>query len=33
MNWLRPYMKRRKYRKGDILFHKGEFLLTSWMVP
>ena len=24
MNWLRPYMKRRKYRKGDILFHKGD---------
>ncbi len=24
MDWLRPYMKRRKYRKGDILFHKGD---------
>jgi CRP-like cAMP-binding protein len=24
MNWLRPYMKKRKYRKGDILFHKGD---------
>jgi CRP/FNR family transcriptional regulator, cyclic AMP receptor protein len=24
MDWLRPYMQRRKYRKGDILFHKGD---------
>jgi CRP-like cAMP-binding protein len=24
MDWLRPYMKKRKYRKGDILFHKGD---------
>jgi CRP-like cAMP-binding protein len=24
MDWLRPYMKRRKYRKGDILFRKGD---------
>jgi CRP-like cAMP-binding protein len=24
MNWLRPYMKRRKYREGDIIFHKGD---------
>jgi len=24
MNWLRPYMKKRKYRKGDILFRKGD---------
>jgi len=22
MNWLRPYMKKRKYRKGDMLFRK-----------
>ena len=24
MNWLRPYMKRRKYREGDIIFRKGD---------
>jgi CRP-like cAMP-binding protein len=24
MTWLRPYMKKRKYRKGDILFRKGD---------
>ena len=24
MDWLRPFMARRKYRKGDVLFRKGE---------
>lgn len=24
MDWLRPYMTPRKYRKGDILFRKGD---------
>jgi CRP-like cAMP-binding protein len=24
MDWLRPYMKKRKFRKGDILFRKGD---------
>jgi hypothetical protein len=24
MDWLRPYMKKRKYRKSDILFRKGD---------
>jgi len=24
MDWLRPFMTPRKYRKGDILFHKGD---------
>jgi CRP-like cAMP-binding protein len=24
MDWLRPYMKRRNYRKGDMLFRKGD---------
>jgi CRP-like cAMP-binding protein len=24
MDWLRPYMKKRKYREGDILFRKGD---------
>ena len=40
MNWLRPYMKKRKYRKGDILFRKGDiademFLVSSgkYLVP
>jgi CRP-like cAMP-binding protein len=32
MDWLRPYMTPRKYRKGDVLFRKGdianEMLLT-----
>ena len=23
MNWLRPYMKKRRHRAGDILFRKG----------
>ena len=23
MDWLRPFMTPRKYRKGDVLFHKG----------
>jgi CRP-like cAMP-binding protein len=34
MNWLRPYMKKRKYQKGEILFRKGDpanemFLISS----
>ena len=38
MDWLRPYMKRRKYRKGDILFHKGDlademFLAETGNIP
>ncbi len=24
LNWLRPYMKKRRYRKGEILFRKGD---------
>src|SRR6476646_6422785 len=24
MNWLRPYMKKRRHRAGDILFRKGD---------
>ena len=24
MDWLKPFMTRRKYRKDDLLFHKGE---------
>jgi Cyclic nucleotide-binding domain len=24
MDWLRPYMSPRKYREGEVLFHKGE---------
>jgi hypothetical protein len=24
LDWLRPYMKRRKYRNGDVLFRKGD---------
>jgi CRP-like cAMP-binding protein len=34
MNWLRPYMKKRKYRGGEFLFRKGDaanemFLVSS----
>ena len=32
MNWLRPYMKRRNYRKGDILFRKGDFADEMFLV-
>jgi hypothetical protein len=24
MDWLEPFMTKRKYRKGDVLFHKGD---------
>jgi hypothetical protein len=24
MDWLKPFMSPRKYRKGDVLFHKGD---------
>jgi hypothetical protein len=24
MDWLQPFMRRRKFRKGEILFHKGD---------
>jgi hypothetical protein len=24
MDWLKPFMSQRKYRKGDVLFHKGD---------
>ena len=24
MDWLKPFMTRRQYRKGDVLFHKGD---------
>jgi hypothetical protein len=24
MDWLRPFMSPRKYRKGEVLFHKGD---------
>ena len=24
MDWLRPFMSPRKYRQGDVLFHKGD---------
>ena len=32
MNWLRPYMKKRKHRKGDILFRKGDFADEMFLV-
>src|SRR5713226_2776299 len=25
MDWLQPFMTRRKYRKGEIIFRKGDF--------
>ncbi len=24
MDWLKPFMRRRSYKKGDVLFHKGD---------
>lgn len=32
MDWLRPYMKKRKYREGDILFHKGDLADEMFLV-
>jgi CRP-like cAMP-binding protein len=32
MNWLRPYMKKRKYRQGDILFRKGDSANEMFLV-
>jgi CRP-like cAMP-binding protein len=32
MNWLRPYMKNRKYRQGDILFRKGDSANEMFLV-
>ena len=32
MDWLRPYMKRRKYRKGDLLFRKGDLADEIFLV-
>jgi hypothetical protein len=37
MDWLRPFMARRKYRKGDVLFRRGEqaceMLITRSGIP
>jgi CRP-like cAMP-binding protein len=32
MDWLRPYMKRRKYRAGDVLFRKGDVASEMFLV-
>lgn len=32
LNWLRPYMKRRKYRKGDILFRKDDLANHMFLI-
>ncbi len=32
LNWLRPYMKKRRYRKGDILFRKGDLADEMFLV-
>jgi len=32
MDWLRPYMKRRAYRKGDVLFRKGDLADEMFLV-
>ena len=32
MNWLQPFMKRRRYRKGDILFRKGDVADQMFLV-
>src|SRR4029079_12417552 len=31
MDWLRPFMTPRKYKKGDILFHKGDIAKEMFM--
>ena len=38
MDWLRPFMTPRKYKKGDVLFHKGDvakemFYTVSGNIP
>ena len=32
MDWLRPYMKRRSYRAGDVLFRKGDIANEMFLV-
>ncbi len=32
LNWLRPYMKRRKYRKGDVLFRKDDLADEMFLI-
>jgi CRP-like cAMP-binding protein len=32
MNWLRPYMKKRKYHKGDVVFRKGDSANEMFLV-
>jgi CRP-like cAMP-binding protein len=32
MNWLRPYMKKRKYREGEFLFRKGDAANEMFLV-
>ena len=33
MNWLRPYMKKRRHRAGDILFRKGDSATEMFLTP
>ncbi|MFZ1923158.1 MAG: cyclic nucleotide-binding domain-containing protein [Xanthobacteraceae bacterium] len=32
MDWLRPFMAPRKYRAGDVLFHKGDVAKEMFMI-
>ena len=32
MSWLRPYMKKRRYRKGEILFRRGDIADEMFVV-
>jgi CRP-like cAMP-binding protein len=32
MDWLRPYMKRRSYRAGDVVFRKGDVANEMFLV-
>src|SRR6516164_8684509 len=32
MNWLEPFMTRRRYRKGDILFRKGDLADEMFLI-
>lgn len=32
IDWLRPYMSPRKYRAGDVLFHKGDLAKELFLI-
>jgi CRP/FNR family cyclic AMP-dependent transcriptional regulator len=32
IDWLKPFMSRRGFRKGDIVFHKGDAAGTAFLI-